>query len=152
MNININIKPIYIATAILLITIGVCTKIIVNNSNSNSAEQIAIISSNNLQTQQKLDKVDGDLTEQNQKLDHILSKIDSLVVELGIIKEDLTVLSQKVDDNQEKLLIEIEGIKSTVTALRKAGYSSVTATKLINYNKCITVAEKPTAYCAEILN
>lgn len=169
MKTKINIKPVYISAFIIIIFGAIFTKIIVNSNNNNKDTLVAIIEQNNLATQTKLDGLqDGvSILNENDKIiagkidenDKIISdKIDSLSAELGLVREDILLLQEnvtslglKVEDNQKALLIEIEGIKTTVDTIKKQGYNNVTAQKVISYNRCVAASSAPST-CASILN
>lgn len=158
MKTKINIKPVYIAAFIIIIFGAIFTKIIVNSNNNNKDALAAIIEQNNLATQTKLDGLQDGVSTLNENDKIIADKIDSLSNELGLLKEDIVLLQEnvtslglKVEDNQKALLIEIEGIKTTVESIKKQGYNNVTAQKVISYNRCVAASSAPST-CASILN
>lgn len=158
MKTKINIKPVYIAAFIIIIFGAIFTKIIVNSNNNNKDALAAIIEQNNLATQTKLDGLQDGVSTLNENDKIIAGKIDSLSTELGLVKEDIALLQEnvtslglKIEDNQKALLIEIEGIKTTVESIKKQGYNNVTAQKVISYNRCVAASSTPST-CASILN
>jgi hypothetical protein len=158
MKTKLNIKPVYIAALVIIIFGAIFTKIIVNSNNNNRVALAAIIESGNAITQDKLNGLQGDLGTLNENDKVIAAKIDALSTDLGLLKEDvvtlqegLTSLDLKVEDNQEALLIEMQGLKTTVDNIKKQGYNNVTAQKVISYNRCVTASSAPST-CASILD
>jgi SMC interacting uncharacterized protein involved in chromosome segregation len=158
MKTKFNIKPVYIAALVIIIFGAIFTKIIVNSNNNNRVALAAIIESGNAITQDKLNGLQDDLGTLNENDKVIAGKIDALSADLGLLKEDvallqedLTSLGLKVEDNQKALLIEMQGIKSTVETIKKQGYNNVTAQKVISYNRCVA-ASSAVSTCAAILD
>lgn len=158
MKTKFNIKPVYIAALVIIIFGAIFTKIIVNSNNNNRVALAAIIESGNAITQDKLNGLQDDLGTLNENDKVIAGKIDALSADLGLLKEDVALLQEdvtslglKVEDNQKALLIEMQGIKSTVETIKKQGYNNVTAQKVISYNRCVA-ASSAVSTCAAILD
>ena len=158
MKTKLNIKPVYIAALVIIIFGAIFTNIIVNSNNNNRVALAAIIEQNNLATQTKLDGLQNGVSTLNENDKIIAGKIDALGADLGLLKEDIALLQEdvtslglKVEDNQKALLIEIEGINSTVESIKKQGYNNVTAQKVISYNRCVA-ASSAISTCAAILD
>jgi len=158
MKTKLNIKPVYIALLISIIFGGIYTKIIVNSNNSNTDALVAIIEQNNLTTQTKLDGLQSGLGTLNENDKVIAGKIDAIAIDLGLLKEDVLLLQEnvtslglKIEDNQQALLIEMQGLKTTVETIKKQGYSNVTAQKVISYNRCVDASSAPST-CSSILD
>jgi peptidoglycan hydrolase CwlO-like protein len=158
MKTKFNIKPVYIAALVIIIFGAIFTKIIVNSNNNNRVALAAIIEQNNLATQTKLDGLQDGVSTLNENDKIIAGKIDALSTDLGLLKEDVALLQEditslglKVEDNQKALLIEMQGIKSTVDNIKKQGYNNVTAQKVISYNRCVA-ASSAVSTCAAILD
>lgn len=157
MNMNMNIKPTYIAAMAVVFCVAIGTYVTTNSIDSAEnvlvaqlAEQKAIIDQYNMDSQAKLDGLKSDLGTLNEN-DKVLSeqiaamdvKIDEQGLILGLMQEDILAFKESIknlDDavraNQTFILGELTGIKKTVDALRNAGNGKVTAQQVIRYNTC----------------
>ena len=176
MKANINIKPIYIVAFALIIFGLISTKLIINSNNNNKNDLALIVEQNTIEvqkiiqennniTQTKLDGLASGLdglasgvSTLNENDIIIAAKIDVITVELGLLKEDvaligegLTLIGETLENNQNAILIELEGLKSTVNILKSQGYNQVTPKQVIDYSKCVAASTSPTT-CAQILN
>jgi len=162
MKANINIKPIYIVAFTLIIFGLISTKLIINSNNNNkndlaliveqnTIEVQKIIQDNNNTTQIKLDGLASGVETLNENDVIIAAKIDAITVELGLLKEDVALIGETLENNQNAILIELEGLKSTVNILKSQGYNQVTPQQVIDYSKCVAASTSPTT-CAQILN
>lgn len=169
MKANINIKPIYIVAFALIIFGLISTKLIINSNNNNKNDLALIVEQNTIEvqkiiqennniTQTKLDGLASGVSTLNENDIIIAAKIDVITVELGLLKEDvaligegLTLIGQTLENNQNAILIELEGLKSTVNILKSQGYNQVTPKQVIDYSKCVAASTSPTT-CAQILN
>ena len=169
MKANINIKPIYIVAFALIIFGLISTKLIINSNNNNKNDLALIVEQNTIEvqkiiqennniTQTKLDGVASGVSTLNENDIIIAAKIDVITVELGLLKEDvaligegLTLIGETLENNQNAILIELEGLKSTVNILKSQGYNQVTPKQVIDYSKCVAANTSPTT-CAQILN
>lgn len=148
-------NPIVISTFIILIFGLIMTRVAVNSINKNADQMIKIIEEGNAMTQTKLDGLASgqEVLNQNDKvisdqIDSLTIKVDSLAEELGLLKEEVSALG----DTSDQILVELQSIKSTVTKLRSAGYTSVTASEIIEYNKCIAASGGTNSFCKSILD
>ena len=169
MKANINIKPIYIVAFALIIFGLISTKLIINSNNNNKNDLALIVEQNTIEvqkiiqennniTQTKLDGLASGVSTLNENDIIIAAKIDVITVELGLLKEDvaligegLTLIGETLENNQNAILIELEGLKSTVNILKSQGYNQVTPKQVIDYSKCVAANTSPTT-CAQILN
>lgn len=169
MKANINIKPIYIVAFAIIIFGLISTKLIINSNNNNKNDLALIVEQNTIEvqkiiqennniTQTKLDGLASGVITLNENDIIIAAKIDVITVELGLLKEDvaligegLTLIGETLENNQNAILIELEGLKSTVNTLKSQGYNQVTPKQVIDYSKCVAANTSPTT-CAEILN
>jgi hypothetical protein len=162
MKANINIKPIYIVAFALIIFGLISTKLIINSNNNNkndlaliveqnTIEVQEIIQDNNNTTQIKLDGLASGVNILNENDVIIAAKIDAITVELGLLKEDVALIGETLENNQNAILIELEGLKSTVNILKSQGYNQVTPKQVIDYSECVAASTSPTT-CAQILN
>ena len=161
MKAKFNIKPVYIATIIIcfmVLIVGiVTTKSINNNNNQNTLAVQQIMQDNNTTTQNKLDGLKDDHIILGQDNKILASKIDVLSTDLGLLKEDVLLLQEnvislglQVEDNQQAVLIQLEGLKTSLDDVRKQqGYANVTAKQLLAYNRCVASGR---SNCSSILD
>ena len=157
MKTKFNIKPVYIAAFVTIIFIAISTWINVNSNNSTKDALAAIIENANAATQDKLDGLKDGLTTLNENDKVIAAKIDVLSIDLGLLKEDVSLIQEnvislglQVEDNQQAVLIELEGLKTSLDNVRKQqGYASVTAKQLLSYNRCVASGR---SNCSSILD
>jgi hypothetical protein len=147
MKIKLNINAAYIAAFVIVVVSIICTWKILN-SNNGTKDAIAaiavIVENNNITTQTKLDGINDGLVTLNENDKVTNGKLDLITTDLGLAKEDIALLQESVntfglnaEESQKALLIQIEGLQSTLVDVRKQqGYSNVTAQKLISYNRC----------------
>jgi hypothetical protein len=157
MKTKLNIKPVYIAAFVTIIFIAISTWINVNSNNSTKDALAAIIENANSATQEKLDGLKDGLSTLNENDKVIAGKIDALSTDLGLLKDDIVLLQEnvtsldlKVEDNQKAVLIQLEGLKTSLDDVRKQqGYASVTAKQLLSYNRCVASGR---SNCSSILD